>query len=51
MIDGSYQVRTRTICAAFVVENGIVIRCDPIIRAMWRTGRLKREHIVRSGNV
>jgi hypothetical protein len=31
--DGLYQVRTRDICAGFVVENRKVIKCAPILRS------------------
>jgi hypothetical protein len=32
MKDGLYRVEWRNICAGFVVENGIVTRCAPILR-------------------
>jgi hypothetical protein len=38
--DGLYQVTTRYLCAAFVVEHGRVTRCAPILRkrlAYWQT--------------
>lgn len=31
MTDGLYQVTTRYLCAAFVVENGRVTKCAPIL--------------------
>ena len=31
-IDGLYQVRKDGICAGFVIENGQVTRCAPILR-------------------
>lgn len=40
MIDGLYQVTTRYLCAAFVVEGGKVTACAPILRkniAYWKT--------------
>lgn len=48
--DGLYQVQTRTICAGFVVEGGRVTCSAPVIRAMWRTGRLTLETITRIGD-
>jgi hypothetical protein len=38
--DGVYQVTTSSLCAGFVVENGRVTRCAPILRkriAYWRS--------------
>ena len=38
--DGLYQVTTRYLCAGFVVENGRVTWCAPILRRRlpyWRT--------------
>jgi hypothetical protein len=32
MKDGLYQVNWRGICAGFVVDNGRVTRCAPILR-------------------
>jgi len=32
MIDGLYRVVTRYFVAGFVVENGKVVRCAPILR-------------------
>lgn len=40
MNDGLYQVTTSYLCAGFVVENGRVTRCAPILRkriAYWIT--------------
>ncbi len=40
MIDGLYMVTTSYLCAGFVVENGVVTRCAPILRnklAYWKT--------------
>lgn len=38
--DGLYQVTTAYLCAGFVVENGVVVRCAPTLRrkiAYWIT--------------
>ena len=38
--DGFYTVTTRYLCASFVVENGKVARCAPILRkniSYWMT--------------
>lgn len=38
--DGLYRVTTSYLCAGFVVENGRVTRCAPILRkriAYWMT--------------
>ena len=38
--DGLYRVSTRYLCAGFVVEQGRVTRCAPILRRRldyWRT--------------
>lgn len=32
MKDGLYRVTTKYLCAGFVVENGKVTRCAPILR-------------------
>lgn len=32
MKDGLYQVTTSYLCAGFIIENGTVIRCAPILR-------------------
>lgn len=32
MRDGLYRVSTSYLCAGFVVEGGVVIRCAPILR-------------------
>jgi len=40
MRDGQYQVTTGYLCAAFVVEDGKVTACAPILRAKlqyWKT--------------
>lgn len=40
MKDGLYQVTTPYLCAGFVVENGQVARCAPILRkrlSYWKT--------------
>ena len=40
MKDGLYRVVTSYLCAGFVVENGAVVRCAPILRkrlAYWQT--------------
>lgn len=44
MSDGLYQVTTRYLCAAFVVEGGVVTHCAPILRknlAYWKTVAVK----------
>lgn len=38
MNDGLYQVKTKYLCAGFVIEHGMVTRCAPILRknlATW----------------
>ena len=38
--DGLYQVSTHYLCAGFVVENGKITTCAPILRRKidyWRT--------------
>lgn len=40
MRDGLYQVTTSYLCAGFVVENGEVVRCAPILGRKlpyWKT--------------
>jgi hypothetical protein len=40
MRDGLYRVVTSYLCAGFVVENGTVTRCAPILRGKlpyWQT--------------
>ena len=40
MTDGLYQVTTPYLCAGFVIENGRVTQCAPILRkriAYWMT--------------
>ena len=40
MIDGLYRVTTSYLCAGFVVENGRVVACAPILRrklSYWKT--------------
>lgn len=40
MIDGLYIVTTSYLCAAFIVEQGRVTMCAPILKrrlAYWRT--------------
>lgn len=40
MPDGLYQVTTKYLCAGFVIENGIVVACAPILRKnliYWKT--------------
>ncbi|HEX7371054.1 MAG TPA: hypothetical protein VF284_12320 [Rhodanobacteraceae bacterium] len=40
MKDGLYRVTTRYLCAGFIVLNGRVTACAPILRrklAYWRT--------------
>ena len=38
--DGLYRVTTRYLCAGFVVKDGIVTKCAPILRRKinyWKT--------------
>jgi hypothetical protein len=40
MIDGVYQVITKYLCAGFVIKNGKVTECAPILRKKiehWKT--------------
>lgn len=40
MTDGLYQVTTGYLCAAFVIEDGAVVACAPILRGKldyWKT--------------
>lgn len=40
MRDGLYQVTTKYLCAGFVVKQGIVVICAPILKKKlkyWRT--------------
>jgi hypothetical protein len=40
MSDGLYQVTTAHLCAGFVIENGQVTACAPILRkrlSYWKT--------------
>lgn len=40
MTDGLYVVTTSYLCAGFVVENGQVITCAPVLRkrlSYWKT--------------
>lgn len=40
MRDGLYQVTTSYLCAGFVIENGRITLCAPILRkrlTYWRT--------------
>lgn len=40
MKDGLYQVTTSYLCAGFVIKNGKVIQCAPILRRKleyWKT--------------
>jgi hypothetical protein len=40
MKDGLYQVNTSYLCAGFVLKDGIVVACAPILRkriAYWKT--------------
>jgi len=32
MKDGIYQVKTKYLCAGFIVENGSITKCAPILR-------------------
>lgn len=44
MKDGFYRVTTRYLCAGFVIENGVVTQCAPILRkklAYWMTVAIK----------
>lgn len=39
-IDGLYRVSTRYLCAGFIVRDGRIVACAPILRrklAYWRT--------------
>ena len=49
LADGLYQVTTPHLCAAFVIENGQVTECAPILRrrlSYWMTvaNRVDTEH-------
>lgn len=38
--DGLYRVTTKYLCAGFIVENGFIVRCAPILRKKihyWKT--------------
>lgn len=40
MMDGLYQVTTKYLCAGFVVHNGVITHCAPILRnkiIYWKT--------------
>lgn len=40
MKDGLYRVTTLYLCAGFIIENGIVTHCAPILKAKfnyWKT--------------
>jgi hypothetical protein len=40
MVDGLYRVVTSYLCAGFVVQKGIIIRCAPILKKKihyWKT--------------
>ncbi len=40
MRDGLYQVTTSYLCAGFVIENGVITACAPILKAKldyWMT--------------
>ncbi len=40
MKDGLYQVTTSYLCAGFIVKNGMVVECAPILRkkmSYWKT--------------
>ena len=46
MTDGLYQVTTRYLCAGFVVEQGRVTQCAPILRKKieyWKTIAIRVE--------
>lgn len=48
--DGIYQVKTRYLCAAFVVSGGEVVECAPILRARleyWMTVARRVEDVDR----
>lgn len=32
MVDGLYRVTYKGICAGFIVEDGVITRCAPILR-------------------
>lgn len=40
MKDGLYQVTTSYLCAGFVIQNGVIVRCAPILKkrlTYWKT--------------
>lgn len=40
MTDGLYQVTTNYLCAGFIIKNGIIVACAPILRRKinyWKT--------------
>ena len=40
MKDGLYQVTTSYLCAGFIVENGVITKCAPILKNKinyWKT--------------
>lgn len=42
--DGLYRVTTRYLCAGFVVENRLIVRCAPILRGKieyWKSIAVK----------
>ena len=45
MLDGLYRVATSYLCAGFVVENGQVTRCAPILRNRLDYWKLIAEHV------
>lgn len=36
LADGLYRVVTRYLCAGFVIENGTVVKCAPILKKRIR---------------
>jgi len=44
MTDGLYRVTTTYLCAGFVMQNGHVVTCAPVLRkrlAYWKTIALR----------
>lgn len=45
MEDGLYQVTTSYLCAGFVIENGKVTRCAPILRKKLKYWMTKAKRV------
>ncbi len=44
MLDGLYRVTTKYLCAGFIIENGLCVRCAPILKNRfdyWKTVAIK----------